>query len=114
MEFEDFTLDQLADCLFEVLYNSDASGEQVAHRILKTLENHKQELQEKLDRTNKILDLLNSEAVCYDEPKESNAFTDPNYGFEWTPLMNPEPNRFDIFTKTPEDKNRHSKYYNDK
>lgn len=84
MNFEDYTLDQLTDCLFDILNNSDIPPETVVSKIKETLQDNKLDLQRKLDRTTKILNLLEKDEGLPDLFKTSENYNVTD-GYEWTP-----------------------------
>lgn len=108
MNFEDYSLDQLVDCLFDVVNNSDVPAETVVQKIKDTLENNKLDLQKKLDRTCEILDLLEK-----DDGLPYGFKTSENYelsdGYEWTPLGVEDKINFKFMNN--KDNYKHSKYY---
>ena len=108
MNFEDYSLDQLVDCLFDVLNNSDIPAETVVQKIKDTLENNKLDLQKKLDRTCEILDLLEKDNTLPEGFRTSENY-DLSDGFEWTPLRGEDKINFN---KYPNSNNyKHSDHY---
>ena len=112
MNFEDYSLDQLVDCLFDVLNNSDIPAETVVQKIKDTLENNKLDLQKKLDRTCEILDLLERDDTLPEGFRTSENY-DLSDGFEWTPVMSDltSEDKIDFKFVNKKDNYKHSDYY---
>lgn len=111
MNFEDYSLDQLVDCLFDVLNNSDIPAETVVQKIKDTLENNRLDLQKKLDRTSDILKLLEQDnSLPYGFQTSENY--DSSDGYEWTPLGAED--KIDFKFVNNKDNYEHSKCYWDR
>ena len=109
MQFEDYSLDQLVDCLFGLLNNSEIPAETVARKIKETLRNNKDDLQKKLDRTCQILDLLEKDDTFPGFVTSENY--EPINGYEWTPIKTEDKINFKFDNGPNGDNYEHSNYY---
>lgn len=107
MPFEDYTLDNLCDCLYDLLNNTDIRTEDVINRIVDTLENNKKELQNRIERVDTILKVIDKRKMT--KPTESSEKYDLTDGFEWTPLGVEDKIKFKFANK--KDDYDHSDYY---
>ena len=114
MNFEDYSLDQLTDCLFDLVNNSDIPPEVVVSKIKESLKDNKLDLQRKLDRTTEILSLFEKDQVVPDNHITSEFYSMYD-GYEWTPTPSSTSNVDDKinFNKYPTngDAYKHSEYY---